>query len=287
MVIYNIKIYSRVLIGTLLVLFFFSCVTNETLYLNRTYLSSGKSFVYYADKYDCLCIQKRFQDGRQFCNGLAAVKFEGKWGYINSLGNTIIPFQYDWVSSFGEFGFNDNVAVVKNNIDNDKIPMFTACPSWLINKRGEKITPRYGIILPIENKLSIVNSGEKFQSVGKSFAISDGKWGCINERGEEVVKCQYDLIYPFREKITFVQKSGKWGMINENGREVIPCIYDGVCYKSKHQTIDTQFDMAPVTVLKKRMIPNQQNGIIYMLKQNRIYSFLSNGSFLNKKKFHH
>lgn len=99
--------------------------------------------------------------------------------------------------------------------------------------------------------MSIVNSGEKFQSVGKSFAISDGKWGCINERGEEVVKCQYDLIYPFREKITFVQKSGKWGMINENGREVIPCIYDGVCYKSKHQTIDTQFDMAPVTVLKK------------------------------------
>ena len=96
-----------------------------------------------------------------------------------------------------------------------------------------------------------------------------------------MVKCQYDLIYPFREKITFVQKSGKWGMIDEKGREVIPCIYDDVCYKSNCQTIDTQFDIAPTTVLKKTIIPYQQNGIIYMFQQNRIYSFSSDGNILN------
>ena len=99
--------------------------------------------------------------------------------------------------------------------------------------------------------------------------------------GKEVVKCQYDLIYPFREKITFVQKSGKWGMIDEKGKEVIPCMYDDVCYKSNYQTIDTQFDMAPTTVLKKTIIPYQQYGIVYMFQQNKIYSFSSNGSILS------
>ena len=133
----------------------------------------------------------------------------------------------------------------------------------------------------IEKKLSIVNNGLQLRSVGKSFAISEGKWGCINNKGKEVVKCQYDLIYPFREKITFVQKSGKWGMIDEKGKEVIPCMYDDVCYKSNYQTIDTQFDMAPTTVLKKTIIPYQQYGIVYMFQQNKIYSFSSNGSILS------
>ena len=70
-------------------------------------------------------------------------------------------------------------------------------------------------------------------------------------------------------------------MIDEKGREVIPCIYDDVCYKSNCQTIDTQFDIAPTTVLKKTIIPYQQNGVIYMFQQNRIYSFSSDGNILN------
>ena len=63
--------------------------------------------------------------------------------------------------------------------------------------------------------------------------------------------------------------------------QVIPCMYDDVCYKSNYQTIDTQFDMAPTTVLKKTIIPYQQYGIVYMFQQNKIYSFSSNGSILS------
>ena len=47
------------------------------------------------------------------------------------------------------------------------------------------------------------------------------------------------------------------------------------------KTIDTQFDMAPTTVLKKTIIPYQQYGIVYMFQQNKIYSFSSNGSILS------
>lgn len=259
-----------------------SCtVTREYPFMNRSCIHCDSFPVYYADKYDQLVFMQKFQDGRQYCNKLAAVKKNEKWGFMDRNGNVIIPMMYDWVSCFGEYGFHKSLAMAKIGTDQDRMPILTPCSTVLINQKGDTITPIYCIIFPIEKKLSIVNNGLQLQSVGKSFAVSDGKWGCINDKGTEVVKCQYDLIYPFREKITFVQKSGKWGMIDEKGREVIPCIYDDVCYKSNCQTIDTQFDIAPTTVLKKTIIPYQQNGIIYMFQQNRIYSFSSDGNILN------
>lgn len=255
------KITSRVFIGTLLVISMNSCNTIQetSLYLSRTHLASGKTFVSYTDKYDRVCT-RQFQDGRQFSNGLASVKYDEKWGYIDCLGNIVIPFSYDWASSFGEFGFDKNIAVVKNNIDKDRMPMFTACPSWLIDKKGRKITPKYGVILPIERKLSIVNNGTCFKSIGKNFAVSDGKWGAINKKGKEIIPCEYDLIYPFHDVITFVQKEGKWGVVNENGQLIIPCKYDKCCYKSTALTVDTMFDMKDSNSLERTSILNQQKG---------------------------
>ena len=40
---------------------------------------------------------------RNFHNGLAAVKFSGKWGYIDKTNKTVIPFKYDWVSYIRDY----------------------------------------------------------------------------------------------------------------------------------------------------------------------------------------
>lgn len=262
---------------------FTSCRTQETaLFMNRS--MCGSQEVYYADKYDGLHFRKYFQDGRQFSNGLAAVKEDGKWGFITAEGKIQIPSEYDWVSSFGEFGFDESVAVVKNKTDKDKIPMFTACPSWLINKKGKKITPQYGIIFPIENKLSIVNNGTEFRPVGKSFASSDGKWGAVNSRGEVVIDCEYDLMYPFWEDITFVQKKGKWGCVNEKGKLLIPCKYDRVCFKSERAEVDSRFDAAATDDLKHTLIPNQKLNVIYMFSENEVIPFSKKGKRISDKQ---
>ena len=180
-----------------------SCtVTREYPFMNRSCMHCDSFPVYYADKYDQLVFMQKFQDGRQYCNNLAAVKKNGKWGFMDRNGNIIISMMYDWVSCFGEYGFHKSLAMAKIGTDQDKMPILTPCSTVLINQKGDTITPVYCIIFPIEKKLSIVNNGLQLRSVGKSFAISEGKWGCINNKGKEVVKCQYDLIYPFREKIS-------------------------------------------------------------------------------------
>lgn len=94
----------------------------------------------------------------------------------------------------------------------------------------------------------------------------EGKYGYINEKGEEVIECQYDIAYGFGEnglaavgeKTGQVDGSGddlyKWGFINYKGKVVIPFMYDNVCQAgfkkdcplAVAKQIDTDADGNPV-----------------------------------------
>lgn len=47
-------------------------------------------------------IAPQYEDARQFSDGLAAVKKNGKWGYIDYDNNVVIDFQYDYAWDFNE-----------------------------------------------------------------------------------------------------------------------------------------------------------------------------------------
>lgn len=47
-------------------------------------------------------IEAQYEDAGQFNEGLAAVKKDGKWGYIDETGEMVIPFQYDKAYLFRE-----------------------------------------------------------------------------------------------------------------------------------------------------------------------------------------
>ena len=47
-------------------------------------------------------IAPQYEAAGQFSDGLAPVKQNGKWGYINTDGETVIPFQYDIAGLFNE-----------------------------------------------------------------------------------------------------------------------------------------------------------------------------------------
>ena len=68
-----------------------------------------------------------FQDALPFSSGLAAVKQNGKWGYINKEFKTVIPYQYDIADSF-----NGNLAKVETRNGSLQIVSY-------INKDGEVV----------------------------------------------------------------------------------------------------------------------------------------------------
>lgn len=47
-------------------------------------------------------IDPQYEDAFSFSEGLAAVKKDGKWGYIDMEDSTVIPFQFDYAFSFSK-----------------------------------------------------------------------------------------------------------------------------------------------------------------------------------------
>lgn len=117
-----------------------------------------------------------YEDIGSFNNELIAVKKDGKWGYLNSQGNEVIPIDYDasWnqfeiyprysVNNFSDFAYSANEGFV-TLLKDDK---------WQLNDINGNIAIPGGIfdkILPVYN--------------GKCWVKQNGKWGIIKV-GEEV-----------------------------------------------------------------------------------------------------
>src|SRR4030095_5504900 len=110
----------------------------------------------YKDKYwKAIIIPAKYQNADYFREGLAPVKLNGKWGFIDKTGKEVIPLRYQDVVDFHE-GF----AAVK--ADN----------KWgFIDKTGKEIT-----------SIKYEGVSSHFQE-GFAGVILDNKWGCIEKTG--------------------------------------------------------------------------------------------------------
>ncbi|MBQ7097544.1 MAG: WG repeat-containing protein [Clostridia bacterium] len=139
-----------------------------------------------------------FDDASWFSEGLARVKKNGKWGYINTSGTEVIPCKY---STAGQF--NNGLANV-----------FIDGKGGYINKNGEVVVPlQYDELPEFSGEVTLVKKGQFF--------------GVINNKGEELSDFIYeDITFSgFSEGMAAVKRNGKWGFVNEKGVEVIPCEY--------------------------------------------------------------
>ena len=102
-----------------------------------------------------------------FNDGVAAFKSNNVWGYLDSTGKTVIPFDYDAVKGYSAFGtadtpyesYNGYVTVCKNN------------KFGILKSDGTKVTD-----LVYDGATPVVN--------GMAFACVNGKWGVISVEGE-------------------------------------------------------------------------------------------------------
>ncbi len=64
----------------------------------------------FIDKTGKTIIPFLYDEGGKFAEELVAVKLNDKWGFINKVGKVIIPFQYEWCTEF-----SDGLALVKSD----------------------------------------------------------------------------------------------------------------------------------------------------------------------------
>ncbi len=140
---------------------------------------------------------------------IISAKKNGKWGFIDLRGKTIIPFIYDDDSDYRTNLFINGVAIVKK--DNKY---------GLINETGDHI-------IPIKFKSILIDLNNLEDKVYHVRDFSD-KVAIFSYTGKQL-STFYENITETYEKRAIFQINSKCGLVNlESGKEIIPAKYDEI-----------------------------------------------------------
>jgi tetratricopeptide (TPR) repeat protein len=131
-----------------------------------------------------------------FSEGLACVELNGKWGFMDEQGHTVIPLTYNVV-----YPFSEGLARVELN------------EKWgFVDKQGHEVIFQW-------------DGAGDFHD-GLAAAKLNGKWGFVDKWGYEVTPLKYDSLDYFHDGLAVVEINGKYGFIDKQGHEVISLKYD-------------------------------------------------------------
>lgn len=152
----------------------------------------------YLDKDGKEVISLSYERAFPFADGLAQVMIDGKYGFINTNNEVIIPAEYPQAlnlrGGFAKAEVGDNQWV-------------------LFDSRGTKLSS-------YENIFYFTEGRAEFQK--------DGKYGFLDESGKEVIPAIYEKADAFTESLSAVKKDGKYGAIDKSGKELLPFEYSSL-----------------------------------------------------------
>lgn len=160
-------------------------------------------------------LQKNYYSYGIFQNGLAAVaipneKSENKnallWGFVDKSGKEIIKCQYDEIVDDHDYYKADRLGYFQVRKGNQ----------WLlINQKDNQVLSGYDAY------------GYRRFEEGLCSVLKDGKWGFVDEEGNEVIKPQYEVVWAFSNGLAAFKSGDKFGYLDKLGNVVIePIFYD-------------------------------------------------------------
>jgi hypothetical protein len=201
-------------------------------------IKDNSSRFYHVNKKGKAISTKTWDEAGEFIEGLAMVKENGKWGFIDTLGKKLIEIKYDVVSNFTK-----GAAMVKQGND-----------FFQVNKKGESISSaKYEAAgVPNNGTFPVQKDGQaglidfkgnviidfKYNSIlymseDRVWAAKDGKWGLLDNKGKALTEFIYQGAYDFKDGFARVVLNDKIGVVNKSGKLVVPAEYQslGSIYK--------------------------------------------------------
>lgn len=182
-----------------------------------------------------------------FDDGLVPVRYNKKWGYLDTEGRVKIACKYDKVTEFNsgsaaaqirdDFFVLDQTGreypVNLDRIDNMKHFSVGLAPVYTVDDRAGFVDG-YGNVV-IEPQYESVG----YFSGGVAWARTFDKLiGFINRQGEWIISPQFDKAKDFspNDGLARVELNGRWGYVNEYGEmmyventEIIGTFFEGLC----------------------------------------------------------
>ena len=139
---------------------------------------------------------------------------EGKWGVIDSRGNTIIRAEYDEYIVIPDSTKPIFICTVNVNYDDGTYD------TKVLNEKGEEILTDYDTVEAIENYDS---SNNLWYESGILKVSQNGKYGIIDMNGSILVNCEYDSISALKgvTNSLLTEKDGKYGIVDNVGSVII------------------------------------------------------------------
>lgn len=191
------------------------------------------------------------EEGKSFSNGLARVKLNGKYGYIDKEGNLVISATWDnaaeifgdgqgWAIS-GEKKYIIDAAgnIIADSKKDGLIYQDTFSDGLVHVKNSEKqsgfVDKEGNLVIPCKFK-----GARSFQNNHAIVIDENGKYGVIDKTGSFTVPCKWDFMFPIGNyyRVSKENTSGdkKDGLIDANGNIVLDFIYDNISYRDGYYT---------------------------------------------------
>ncbi len=177
--------------------------TPDGLCMVRDYETEKKGIINKKGEY---VIKPQFDDVKEFSEGLARVKVDGKWGYIDYKGKMVVKPNFVIAQAFSEGLAWVFIDTVEWKQWSDGKHLCYARKAGLIDKTGEYvIKPQY-------------DHAGKFRH-GLAWVEIDGKYGFIDKMGNMVVEPQFDgIALKYENGFYIVCKHRYYGVVDTTGK---------------------------------------------------------------------
>jgi hypothetical protein len=139
----------------------------------------------------------RISDARQYSDGLVGVKISGKWGYMNAVGELVVPAKYKKITDF-----KNGYALVLTNKG-----------TFVIDNKGNETEVVTG-----KGRIELI----KNFSEGLAQVSINGLNGFVNEKGVLIIEPKYLSVGYYNNGVVWVRTKNNYiGYINKVGDWVI------------------------------------------------------------------
>lgn len=175
----------------------------------------------YLDRSGKTVIPFQFNEAKYFYKpGLAIVRQDKKYGLIDTLGNYVLADMYDKI----DYSRGNEIAAVKQN---NKWGFYFPKDNVLTDFKYDKIFEHYFSV--VESNSETVKRDFFFHK-GLALVENEGRHALINREMEEVVSFDlYDKIYPMNyEGYSIVVKDNCYGIIDPRGKLKVDLVNDHI-----------------------------------------------------------
>ena len=208
----------------------------------------------------------KYVDAMDFSSNKAAVAMSLRndkivYGYIDTKGNIVIPFKYEFAASF-----KDGLACVKKN---DKFGYIDENGRKVINYKfdhasdfsdGLAFVKEANAIKTLIKKIKLIKDNSLFRLHDD---LSDKFY--IDRFGKKVIECSYDSSNEFKDGLAKINDEEENGFIDKSGKLVISCKY--------HKFADFSEELAVIFDGNKYGYINREGKIVIPCQYDRAYSF--------------